>query len=96
MREKVRDSNLDDKVKNKSVVDTWQIILDTVMQATEQCVPKAKPRTRRHYKPLWENPQALAAVKKKKQAWTRYLASEEGMDYIMYLRLKRQEIRPES
>jgi hypothetical protein len=60
-----------------------------LIQATEQCVPKAKPRTRRHYKPLWENPRALTAVKKKKQAWTRYLASDEGTDYIMYLRYKK-------
>ena len=79
--------NLVDKLKDLNASDGWDVLSGTIRDLTEKHVPKRKvgPNTRRNFKPLWENPKALARVKAKKRAWSRYLQTKSGEDYQIYI-----------
>jgi hypothetical protein len=46
--------------------------------------------SKKNRKPLWINPRALRKVKRKREAFKRYMRMKEGEDYAVYPNAKRE------
>jgi hypothetical protein len=55
-----------------------------------ECIPKKSSHHRKPGKPLWISPKTLSKVKKKTEAYKRYLNTREGADYIEYCKSRNQ------
>ena len=70
-----------------NVTQWWKIVKDTVIVAIESCIPKVKIRSGKTRSLLMKN-DIMAKIKKKKQAYKRYLRTREGTDYLYYTRIR--------
>ena len=78
-----------DQIKNMNVTQSWKIVKDTVTVTTESCIPKVKIKFGKT-RLLWMNKDMIAKIKKKKQAYKRYLQIRDGTDYLYYTRVRNQ------
>ena len=78
-----------DKIKDMNVTQVWKTFKDIVILAKESCIPKVKIRSGKIH-PLWMNNNMMATIKKKKQAYKRYLQTRDGTDYLYYTRIRNQ------
>ncbi|XP_064638277.1 uncharacterized protein LOC135494302 [Lineus longissimus] len=90
MRREHADIEWDKHISNLDTKDTWTFIKDKILETTKKYVPLRRHNPTARRKPLWLNPKALAKVKKKREAYKRYLETKEGKDYDMYARLRNQ------
>ena len=94
MRQIFRQQNLCDKLQDKNVTEGRNLFSKTYNQAMEKCVPKSGGATKRQQLkkklPLWMNEKALAKIKKKKEAFKRYMETKEGKDYLAYAKVRNQ------
>ena len=94
----LKDMNLAEKVRNLPPNEGWLLIKNTISELSERHIPKLRVNgsSRRNFKPLWANPQALTRVKRKRAAWKRYLETKEGNEYEAYVEERnaaRKEVR---
>jgi len=101
MREAVTRQNLAQEMETKGVQDSWALLKLSLHRLRDKFIPHSRPTgagrgKRKPGKPLWCNPKALSRVKKKKEAWKRYLRTKEGRDYEQYITARndaRREVR---
>jgi hypothetical protein len=80
------------KLQNKSTEETWTTIRSTILEAQRKYIPRktVKGVEAKKKNPLWMNDKALTKVKKKHEAWKRYMKTREGADYQEYCRTRNQ------
>ena len=80
----------DEKLNELTLEEMWSDIKDSILEAVRKCIPvincSDKASCRR--KPVWMNDRAIAALRRKKKAYNRYLRSREGKEYIEYVKLR--------
>ena len=91
IRKELGTTDWDTELKEKNTKETWECIKQRVLKLIDTHIPK-KGRTRRGRptRPLWLKDKALAALKKKQDAFKRYLLTKEGKDYQQYAKLRNQ------
>ena len=77
------------ELAEKNVNESWNFLSNALRSTTNKHVPM---KTKKHWKkrPLWMNQTALAKVKKKHDAWKRYLETNSGEHYLEYTRARNQ------
>ena len=79
---------------DKTVDEMWKQIQEKIMEAVKSHVPASRARRledgpyRQRKKPLWMNENVLAKLRKKKTAYSRYLQTKEGKDYLEYVKAR--------
>ena len=89
MREMMRSIDWEMELSDKTVDERWITTMGTINDATRKCIPKRRSHgkgIRTKMKPVWMDEKVTAAVKKKTEAYTKYIQSREGTDYINYRR----------
>ena len=92
IREELGYINWEETLKNKDTEESWSAIKEVVSDLTNKFIPKSsgfKPGSKPK-KPLWMNEKALSLVKKKHEAYKRYLSTREGQDYNYYAKCRNQ------
>ena len=74
-----------------NVTQSWKIVKDTFILAIESCIPKVKMRYRKT-RPLSMNNDIMAKIKKKKQAYKRYLQTCNTTCIIPELEIKHKYV----
>lgn len=77
---------------NKNLEDRWKVLKGTLDEAIKSTIPQVKQptETRKKKLPLWTNEKALTKVKKKREAYRRYIETREGKDYLCYAKARNQ------
>ena len=70
-----------------NITQSWKIFKDIVIVAIESCISKLKIWKIR---PSWMNNDMTSKIKKKEQAYNRYLQTRDGTDYLFYTRVRNQ------
>ena len=83
---------LSERIKDMTCEDAWSVIKGTLLRLRESHVPSARVTIGKGIKkkPLWMNNAALTKVRKKHQAYRRYLTTKEGEDYLRYTQLRNE------
>ena len=79
----------------KTVAEQWESFNDVMTSGINTFIPQrttdySKPSKK---KPLWMNERALTKVKKKSEAYKRYIETREGQDYMTYCKARNQARR---
>ena len=91
IREKLSEINWDKELEGKNTQDSWTKIKLTVHKLIDNHIPKKRnSNSNRPTKPLWMNDKAMAAIKKKRDSFKRYLQTREGADYQSYAKFRNQ------
>ena len=91
LRSMVRDHNWNEELRDMSVVDAWAHVENELVKAMDITIPKKRwHKNHTKKKPLWMNEEALKKVRKKRQAYQRYLETREGKDYLSYAKARNQ------
>jgi hypothetical protein len=72
-------------LNNKNCNDCWDIFKQIMDEGIKNYIPKCKINLDKPGKPLWMCDSALAKVRKKTQAYQRYLDTLEGKDFYYML-----------
>ena len=71
--------------------EAWEHFEKSTKEAIDKSVLKKKwSRNLRGRKPLWMNSEALKKVKKKREAYQRYMETREGREYCEYAKARNQ------
>ena len=86
------DLNIDWKgeLEGKDVLQCWKILKSKLILSATNNIPKVLVHKHKQKRPSWMNSTAVAKVKKKHQAWKRYLATQDGQAYQLYARARNQ------
>jgi hypothetical protein len=90
MRSNISEYNWEDDFEGKSCEECWNMFQVRVQSEMDKHIPKVTVRAAKPGQPLWMNRNALTKVKKKTQAFKRYLQTREGVDYLQYARARNQ------
>ena len=91
LRTILNSQNIIEKITDLKVEEAWSVFSDVLVQAMTKCIPKVTPGNGpKRRKPLWMNDTALKKVKKKNQAFKRYMETREGNDYLKYAQARNQ------
>ena len=74
----------------KNCVDSWNIVSDRIKIGITEFIPVHSQEKNKPGKPLYVNGEVLKKVKKKSEAFKRYLETREGKDYTLYARARNQ------
>ena len=87
MREDESLKNLSTAVSELDCEEGWRTIRDTILKLRSKYTPSSRViiGNKKAKKPLWMNSAALAKVRKKHQAYRRYMSSREGHEYQVYI-----------
>ena len=89
MKEDILAVDWQSNLSNKNVEEAWNTLHEKLEATCRKNIPISEPKKGRK-RPLWMNKTALAKVKKKHEAWKRYLQSESGEAYLEYTRARNQ------
>lgn len=86
MREELKNMNLNNQILNLETEEAWNVIKTTLRDLRNKFVPTRRVviGQSKKLRPLWMNTKALRKVRKKHQAYRRYLKTKEGTDYQEY------------
>ena len=90
MRTNTKDIDWDTNLQGKTIEDQWLFFKTKVTKEMNDHIPKTSGKPTKPGKPLWMNEDALKKVRKKKQAYKRYLQTKEGADWENYTRARNQ------
>ena len=90
MREYLTSQDLMKGLEGKNIQEAWDYLVGKIECATERYIPKIKGGKKDRRKPLWLNDKALTKVKKKREAYKRYMETREGKDYLLYVKARNQ------
>ena len=90
MRNSLSTVGWDEKLNELTLEEMWSEIKDSILDAVRKCIPviNCSDKASRRRKPVWMNDRAMAALRRKKKAYDRYLRSREGKEYIEYVKLR--------
>ena len=71
------------------VEQSWSEITRQILEAEDKFIPK-KTERKGIRKPIWMNEKVIAKIRKKKEAFRRYLDTKEGKDYTAYTKARNQ------
>ncbi len=74
----------------KSCEECWQLFAARMEDGVRQFVPKSTVMHGKSGRPLWLYTKALEKVKKKREAYKRYINTQEEQDYVAYARIRNQ------
>ena len=89
MKEDILAVDWQSNLSNKNVEEAWNTLHEKLEATCRKNIPISEPKKGRK-RPLWMNKTALTKVKKKHEAWKRYLQSESGEAYLEYTRARNQ------
>jgi hypothetical protein len=89
LRQLVEAEDVMGKILDMDVCQAWDTLCEAVHVSMDSAIPKTKPGSKKK-KPLWLNEKALCKVRKKRQAYQRYLQTRDGKDYDLYARARNQ------
>ena len=96
LSEKVRNCNLEENIQTLNIMEAWDKLSKSLTKAMDICIPKSRKfhsernLTHSHRKPLWWNDKAMMKLKKKREAFQRYMNTREGSDYLLYAKARNQ------
>lgn len=91
LKTKVASLDLSSKIKGLNTQDAWNVFSSELEKAMEEFIPKvggSRPGKKKN--PVWFNDKAMAKVKKKRDAYQRYMQTRDGKDYLLYTRSRNQ------
>ena len=77
-------------LEGKSCENSWKMFEERMKKEVEECIPMRRCRSIKPGRPLWMNEKALIKVKKKSEAYKRYINTSEGRDYVAYAQARNQ------
>ena len=89
MREKIKSIEWDDILKHMDVEQSWSEITRQILEAEDKFITK-KTERKGIRKLIWMNEKAITKIRKKKEAFRRYLDTKEGKDYTTYTEARNQ------
>ena len=89
IKSEINNLNWKTQLADKDVNESWNLLSDTLKASCKRHVPLITKKDGKK-RPLWMNQTALAKVKKKHQAWKRYLETKSGELYLEYTRARNQ------
>ena len=78
-----------EEFENLNVEEGWECFEKKMTIAMERSIPKMKTSNKKR-KPLWMNEKVLTKLKKKSEAFKRYMETREGEEYQKYARARNQ------
>jgi hypothetical protein len=92
IRTELREMDWEEKLGQRDTEGTWSALLNIVHDLTEKHIPKKKISTanQKTKKPLWLNNKLMKQLKKKRQAFKRYLETRDGKDYQAFAKSRNQ------
>jgi len=78
------------ELEGLSVEEHWKIFKDRLHEQMNKHIPKTSGRAAPKKRPLWMNEKALTKVRKKTEAYKRYMGTREGKDFDLYARARNQ------
>jgi hypothetical protein len=81
--------NLEHKIKDMNVCQAWSAVKSGVLEAMEQCIPKLGTGQAKKKAP-WIQDSVAAKIKRKKQAYSKYMTTCDGKDYLLYTKARNQ------
>ena len=90
MRAYLSSQDLMKGLEGKKTQEAWDYLVGKVETAIDRYIPKVKGGKHVRRKPLWLNDKALTKVKKKREAYKRYMQTREGKDYLLYVKARNQ------
>lgn len=94
IRGRLGESDLASAIDEMEVEEAWSVFKEGILSAAYRYTPKRKssnPKAQK--KPLWANPKSLKKVRRKREAFRRYLQTGEGEDYLKYQVARREAKR---
>ena len=85
MRENMSKTNWT-PLNNLEVDEQWNYIENVVIENMNKYIPKTEAKGKQERKPCWMKNKVLRKIKKKYQAYKRYLITKEGQEYEKYIR----------
>ena len=80
----------DEKFKDLDLDDMWKSFKDQFEVSVKKYVPTSIPKPGCKPKPAWMTPEVLNEIKRKRRAWTRYLATKRNIDFLEYKRVRNE------
>lgn len=91
IRKDIGSTNWDEELKDKNTEDTWSTIKDRIKMLEENYIPKLFGQNgKRPRRPLWMSEKAFDVVKKKHEAFKKYMGTKGGSDYQNYAKFRNQ------
>ena len=91
LKKSVEENDLVTQIRDKNAQEAWDCILGTVKAAVDKCVPKCKTgKTTKRRTPVWWNDKAMRKIRRKKEAYQRYLQTRDGKDFLEYTKARNQ------
>jgi hypothetical protein len=90
LRKMMSDVEWKEILEEKSCTEAWEVFHNRMLEGMTKCIPKGWNKSKKPGRTLWMNEKAMAKVKKKSEAYKRYLETKEGEDYNRYARARNQ------
>ena len=88
MKESLREVNWSEAFENLDTEKSWNIFKNKVNLVTEKFVPCKQSKVERN--PKWLNSNVRNKIKKKKQAWKKYKASNTNENFAQYKKFEKE------
>jgi hypothetical protein len=90
MRRRLGQEDWNYLMHEKNVDEMWTLISGKVEEIVNELVPHRSmfQGTTRRRKPVWMNERVLGRIKKKRTAFSRYLETKDGIDYLEYTKAR--------
>jgi exonuclease III len=89
MRKEFVTTKMNEKLQGMTTQQAWDTLAEEILRLTDKHVPKVN-LGRIKKKPLWLNEKTMAKVKKKSEAYKRYMETREGKEYLQYAKARNQ------
>lgn len=93
MSEKLKTSNLSQRLDGLNIQEAWDLFSSEIDSLSKDFIPVRRfggRSMKKATKPLWLDDKALAKVKKKREAYKRFIETREGKDYLAYTKARNQ------
>ena len=80
----------DEKFKDLDLDDMWKSFKDQFEVSEKKYVPTSSHKPGCKPKPAWMTPEVLNEIKRKRRAWTRYLATKRNIDLLEYKKVRNE------
>ena len=96
MKEYVKQANLTEKINSKQTEQSWNIISNCILSSVELYVPKIHIKKNRNIhakdskKPKWWNEKSKDKIMKKRDAYQKWLRTQDDEDWNLYAKARNQ------
>ncbi len=89
-RAKMEEYDWKNDFEGKTCEECWRLFVERMEKWMNEFIPRKCSNYGKPGRPLWINSTALEKVKKKTEAYKRYISTREGEDYLKYARARNQ------